>query len=198
VSAGGGGHPGAFPGPIHLVEDGGEVARRRSRLPRGTFLEAWPDVEAAGLAWITGAARDLLDAPGAPLRVLLTIDAAHVPIYYGPRLGDLASLPAEDSVRARTLSGHGIAVALVTLDQFGERVLQPAGSPLELFFVLRRPRGEMAHRWRLFRTRAEAVIFMQEFYGTDPEAQAWAQGLAVADWGDLVARHGTAGPPAGS
>ena len=39
-----------------------------------------------------------------------------VPVYYGPRLCDVESLPAEESLRSRVLSAHGIAVAWITLD----------------------------------------------------------------------------------
>jgi hypothetical protein len=183
---------------IYLVPDGGEIGRRRALLPRESFVEAWPDLYTPGLAWIGDEAKALLDGAGGPLPAFLSLDAADVPIYYGPRLADLGSLPVEDSVRARALSGHGMAAAWITLDQFGERNLYQAQSPQDPVFVLRRPRGDVAHRWRLFRTREEAVTFMGEFYGNDPEAQEWARSLALERYEDLIERRGRkeGAPPA--
>jgi hypothetical protein len=174
---------------VYLVPDGGEVTRRRALLPPGTLIEAWPDRDATGLVWVTADAKQLLDGAGEPLPVALAIDASRVAVYYGPRVSDIGSLPAEDSVRARVLSQRGIAAAWVTLDEHG-RLTQATPSPADPVFFLRRPRGELAHRWRLFRTCEEACAYMDESYGTDPEAQMWARALPVADWEELISASG--------
>lgn len=103
------------------------------------------------------------------------------------------SLPTEESLRARVLSAHGIAVAWTTLDQFGAAIEYQPESPLDPVFFLRRPGGAMAHRWRLFRTRQEAVVFMREFYGNDSEAGEWAASLPVESYETLLARYGGTG-----
>jgi hypothetical protein len=175
---------------IFLVPDGPEVARRRQRLAPGQFVEAWPDLYASGMAWISEESRRTLQAATGPLEAILAVDADAVAIYYGPRLTDLPSLPLEDSLRARILSAHGMACAWITLDQFGERVVHRAESPLDPVFFLRRPGGVTTHQWRLFRTKAEAVLFMREHYGSDPEANAWAAGLGVDSYDRLLERHG--------
>ncbi len=114
-------------------------------------------------------------------------------IYYGPRLLDVESLPLEESLQARVLSAHGIAVAWVTVDQFGERTTYRAESPLDPVFFLRRPGGGAAHQWRLFRTRQEAVTYMRESYGQDPEAGEWAGALPHESYDELLEHHGRRG-----
>jgi hypothetical protein len=174
---------------VHLLADASEVARRRGQVPPGRLLEAWPDLYAAGRAWIGEDTRLLLQELGGPLTVALSLDAAAVPIYYGPRLQDTESLPLEESLRARVLSAHGIAVAWITYDQFGQRtVYEPAG-PADPIFYLRRPAATAAHVWRLFRTKAEARVYMAEYYGRDSEGLDWTEALPAETFDDLLARH---------
>lgn len=175
---------------IVLVPDGPDVARRRQRLPPGQFVEAWPDLYLAGMVWMAEESRAALETATGPLQAVLAVDADAVPIYYGPRLTDLPSLPAESSLKARILSSHGMAGAWITLDQFGQRVVHRADSPLDPVFFLRRPGGSTTHQWRLFRTKGDAVLFMREHYGHDPEANDWAEGLTVGGYEQLLERHG--------
>jgi hypothetical protein len=173
---------------IHLIDVTPEIAKRRSALPRGTLLEAWPDVDQPGLAWVEDEAKQLLDSAGSPLRPRLSVDGDWIRIYYGPRLRDVGSLPREGSLRARVLSGHGVAVAWVTIDERGERVEHEAQGARDDLFYLRRPRGDAAHLWRLFRTRADAVAFMEARFGDDPEARQWALDLPLDDFPSLIDR----------
>jgi hypothetical protein len=172
---------------LHLVADASEVASRRKLLPPGRLLEAWPDLYATGQAWIGDDARVL------PMPLALSIDAASVPIYYGPRLQDTESLPLEASLRARVLSAHGIAAAWITYDQFGQRTVYEPTGPADPIFYLRRPAGRAAHIWRLFRTRVEARVYMAEYYGRDSEGRDWAETLTAETFEDLLARHAQPG-----
>lgn len=174
---------------LHALPDAGEVARRRRRLPPGRLLEAWPDLYVAGQAWVGDQARALLEEAGGPLPVTLSVDAAAVPIYYGPRLSDVESLPLEESLRARVLSAHGIAVAWITYDQFGQRTVYEPSGPADPIFYLRRPAGSAAHIWRLFRTKAEARVYMTEYFGHDSEGRDWAESLPAETFDDLLARQ---------
>ena len=174
---------------VHLLPDASVVARRRKALPPGRLLEAWPDLYVAGQAWIGEDARGLLEDAGSPAAVALSVDAAAVPVYYGPRLQDTESLPPEDSLRARVLSAHGIAVAWITYDQFGERTVYEPTGPADPIFYLRRPGGAAAHIWRLFRTKAEARVYMAEYYGRDSDGREWAEALPAESFDDLLARH---------
>ena len=176
---------------IFLVGDGAEIAARRRRLPSGRLVEAWPDLYAAGDFWVGEASKVLLDGQGAPLPAKLSLEGSTVPIYYGPRLSDVESLPLEESLRGRILSAHGIAAAWITLDQFGERVVHEPSSPTDPIFYLRRPAGTAAHVWRLFRSKREARVYMAEYYGRDSEGREWADGLHVETFDELLRQYGT-------
>ena len=173
-------------GRIYVISDGREIGRRRTLVPAGSLVEIWQDLYTAGDYWIGSDSKSLLDATGTPLKPKLSLDGAFVPIYYGPRLCDIESLPSEESLRARVLSARGVAVARVTANQFGERTVYEPQSPTDPTFFLRRPRGGTAHVWRLFRTKREAVVYMREYYGKDPEAREWAQDLTVENFEELL------------
>jgi hypothetical protein len=121
--------------------------------------------------------------------VALSVDAAAVPVYYGPRLSDVESLPLEESLRGRVLSARGIAVAWISYDQFGQRTVYEPTGPADPIFYLRRPGGTAAHIWRLFRTKQEARVYMAEYYGRDSEGRDWAETLPAETFDDLLARH---------
>lgn len=194
-------------GRVYLVSDDGEIARRRRERP-GLLIEAWPDLylgdlfwlgddEARRVAysaehrvappgalyWIGETSKVALDQAGPPLAWDLAIEETSVPIYYGPGLTETESLPAEDSVRARVLSAHGIAAIWNTFDGSGARVEHQPTSPLDPVFHLRRPGGRTVHLFRTLTTRAEAV---EVTGGSD-----WAQKLPAEDFLDLVRHHAT-------
>jgi hypothetical protein len=184
---------------IHLIDVTPEIAKRRSALPAGTLLEAWPDLAQPGVVWVDDESKQLLDSVGVPLRPRLSIDGDWIRIYYGPRLQDVGSLPREGSLRARVLSAHGLAVAWATIDERGERVDHEAVGANDPIFYLRRPRGDAAHMWRLFRTKRDAVAFVEARLAGDPEARQWALDLPVDDFQSLIDRaatgEGAPGPP---
>ena len=176
-------------GKLYLIADGGEVAKRRRLVPAGRLVEAWPDLHTKGDVWMGEDAKTLLDATGEPLRPKLTLESAAVPIYYGPRLCDVESLPAEESLQTRALSARGIAVVWITMDRFGERTQYEPTSPVDPVFYLRRPGGSAAHVWRLVQSKAEAVVYMAEYFGDDPGARRWSEELAAATWEEMIERH---------
>jgi len=176
-------------GKLYLIADGGEVAKRRRLVPAGRLIEAWPDLHTKGGVWMGEDAKTLLDATGEPLRPKLTLESAAVPIYYGPRLCDVESLPAEESLQTRTLSARGIAVVWITMDRFGERTQYEPTSPVDPVFYLRRPGGSAAHVWRLVQSKAEAVVYMAEYFGDDPGARRWSEELAATTWEEMIERH---------
>jgi hypothetical protein len=176
-------------GKLYLIADGGEVAKRRRLVPAGRLVEAWPDLHTKGDVWMGEDAKTLLDATGEPLRPKLALKSAAVPIYYGPRLCDVESLPAEESLQTRALSARGIAVVWITMDRFGERTQYEPTSPVDPVFYLRRPGGSAAHVWRLVQSKAEAVVYMAEYFGDDPGARRWAEELAATTWEEMIERH---------
>ena len=175
---------------LYLVEGKDEVLRRRALVPKGQVVEAWADHQLAGAFWVGEESKQLLDAGGDALPSALTLPDDSVPVFYGPQLCDVDSLPREESVRTRALASHGIAVAWITLNRFGERNTYEPASMDDPVFYLRRVGGGVSHVWRLFRSRAEAVTYLTESYGADSEAVAWAKALPVDSFDELVRRYG--------
>lgn len=173
-------------GRIHLIAGSAEIARRRRLVPAGRLVEAWQDLRIPDRFWVGDEAKALLDATGAPLPAELSLDDDRVQIFYGARLDHIESLPTEASLRARVVSAGGIAVAWITVNAFGERTEYEPQSPSDPIFFLRRPRGDTAHIWRLFWSRHDAIAYMREHYGRDPEALEWAERLPVQDYEELM------------
>lgn len=174
---------------LYLTTARDEIARRRASAEKGRIVEAWPDQADGSAAWIGEETRALLESLGGPLAVQLALPAESVAVYYGPQLCDIESLPREESLKTRVLSGRGIAVAWITLDRFGQRAHYEPASPSDPVFHLRRVGGGAGHLWRLFRTREEAGVYMAEAYGRDSEGAEWARGLAVEDFAQLIKRY---------
>ncbi len=173
---------------LYLTTAKDEIARRRALVEKRRIVEAWPDQADGNAVWIGEDTRALLESIGGPLTVELSLPAESVAVYYGPQLCDIESLPREESLKTRVLSGRGIAVAWITLDRFGQRASYEPASPAEPVFHLRRVGGGTGHLWRLFRTREEAVTYMSEAYGRESEGAEWARALAVEDFAGLIKR----------
>src|SRR5436309_1010553 len=73
---------------LYLVDDQGEIGRRRPRMARGQLVEAWPDLFVRGEFWMGERSKALLDEAGPPLPAKLAVEDSAVPVYYGPRLAD--------------------------------------------------------------------------------------------------------------
>jgi hypothetical protein len=176
---------------LYFLPDGNEMVQRRAKVPKGAVVEAWPDLAVGdGTFWVGEESKALLDAAGEqPMTTRLALPADAVPVFYGPQLCDLESLPREESLRARVLSAHGVAVAWITLDRFGQRATHEPATPADPIFHLRRPGGGAGHVWRLFRTKREAINWMADAYGADSEASDWARGLPAEDFDALLKRH---------
>ena len=180
---------------LFCVADADAIVKRRGRVPAGHVIEAWNDLYTPGHFWLGEESKRLLDSVGDPVPPVATLPAAVVAVYYGPRLTDLESLPPEDSLKARVLSGHGIAAAWITLDRFGERMSHEPKGLTDPVFHLRRRGGGAGHLWRLFTTRREAAVYMAEAYGKESEAAEWAETLAVEDFEALLNGHATGAEP---
>ncbi len=178
---------------LYLTTEKDEIARRRGLVPKGEVVEAWADLVEPGALWLGEASKALLERASTPLAVRLSLPADSVAVYYGPQLSDVESLPREESLRARVVSGRGIAAAWITLDRFGQRNTFEPQSPADPVFNLRRVGGGRGHLWRLFRTKPEAIVYMVEAYGRESEGAEWAQALAVEDFDGLLKRHARQG-----
>jgi hypothetical protein len=174
---------------LYYMGDADEMVRRRSKVPKGSVVEAWADIAGAGMYWVGEESKTLLDAQGEPLVATLSLPEDSVRVFYGPQLADLDSMPREQSLRARVLSMHGIAVAWITLDRFGQRTSYEPKSPVDPVFHLRRPGGGAGHVWRRFETKHEAIEYMRQSYGADSEGAVWANQLETKDFDDLLRRY---------
>jgi hypothetical protein len=174
---------------LYLTPDREEITRRRALVPKGLVVEAWPDHDQMALSWIGDQAKAALESVGPPITIALWLPAETIAIFYGPQLTELESLPTLESLRARVVSGHGIAAAWLPPEPADRG---PAGEPVALadpVFPLRRVGGAVSHLWRLFRTRGEAVAYMSETYGDDSEGVEWARALPERDFEALLERH---------
>jgi hypothetical protein len=175
---------------LYFMAGGDEMVRRRALVPKGSVVEAWADLVGGGTFWVGEESKRLLDAAGeAPMAPQFSVPAEAVRIFYGPQLTDIESLPREESLRARVLSVHAIAVAWITLDRFGQRVTYEPTGPADPIFHLRRPGGGAGHVWRRFESKGDALAFMREVYGVESEASDWAETLEVEDFDALLKRY---------
>src|SRR5207247_6201848 len=127
-------------GRLYCRADGDEMVRRRARIPKGFVVEAWADRRGGSAFWVGEDSKRLLDEAGeAPMPARLSVPDDGVPVFYGPRLCDVESLPREESLRARVLSMQGIAVAWITLDPSAGRGSYDPRSPADPCFHLPPP-----------------------------------------------------------
>ena len=179
---------------------GAEMVRRRGLVPQGAVVEAWPDLHVGGGSfWIGEESKALLDAHGGPdagpMASELSLPAETVPVFYGPHLCDIESLPREESLKARVLSGRGIAVAWITLDRDGQRVTHEPENPQDPIFHQRRAGSTAGHLWRRFATKREAIEFMQNAWGAESEGADWARALPADDFEALLKAHARSEEP---
>ena len=154
------------------------------------MVEAWRDVFQEGVFWVSEATKRLLDGAGSPLASSASVEGSLISIFFPGEPRDAGSLPSEESLRARVLAGHGIAVTWYgTTAQAGRRPLPEPASPEDAFFYLMKMGGGANHVWRLFRTREEAVEFMARHFSDDAKATAWAERLPVARHAELLSRE---------
>jgi hypothetical protein len=173
---------------IYRIDDGRAVRERQRALPRGTVVEAWLDVFEPGRFWVSDATKRLLDGTGPPLTSSASVEGSRIAIFLPDEPRDAGSLPSEDSLRARVVAGHGIAVTWYgTTAQAGGRPLPEPTSPEDAFFYLMKMGGRANHAWRLFRTRDEAVEFMARNFPDD--ARARAEALPVVSYSDFLSRE---------
>lgn len=156
-------------GTLLLVAGREDILRRKQALPLGTPFTVWNDLFEPDHFWIPEETRASLERVGPPVRPILSLDGGALPIFFGPDGPDDPTLPPADSLRARTLAGHGIGVAWVPLTP-------QAAEPLTLedaFFYLRKMGGPKNHLWRLFRSREDARYHVERERPAGPQAEKW-------------------------
>lgn len=169
---------------ITLQDFKGVRRRIQDRWP-GRYVEIWPDVFEGQLFWAGEGAKVLLEELEVPHAVRFVVGEGRVPIFYGCRCPDEAGvLPEPASVRARTLAGRGVGVALVE-EGGGRPSIEPAG-PEDAYFFLSRPRAGKYFIWRLFRSKDDAREFLRKHGRMDAEVEGWIATGQVERFADLV------------
>jgi hypothetical protein len=172
---------------IYRIDDGRRVRERQRALPQGSVVDAWPDVFEPRTFWIGGTTKRMLEEAGPPFPASAVVDGSRIAVFFPEEPRDEASLPPEESLRVRVLSGHGIAVTWFGMTAgAGKRPLPEPVSPEDAFFFLMRMGGHINHAWRLFRTRDEATEFMLRHFPDDKKARAWSETLPVASYSELL------------
>ncbi len=176
---------------VFRIDDRLAVRKRQSELPAGIVVQVWPDVFDPRASWISEETRRLLERENAPLPVGAIAEAASVSLFLPGEVRDDSTLPSSDSLAVRVLAGHGIAATWYSTPARpgGRPAVEPA-SPEDPFFTMMRMGSQVNHMWRLFRTRDDAVRFMQKHFATDRAAQEWAARLGVASFQELLSLTG--------
>src|SRR5207245_4002546 len=100
-------------GRLYFMADGDEMVRRRARVPKGSVVEAWADRRGGGAFWVGEESKRLLDEAGeAPMPARLSVPDDGGPVFYGPRLCDVESLPRQEAPGRRGASMPGCAGAV--------------------------------------------------------------------------------------
>jgi hypothetical protein len=176
---------------IYRIDDGRTVRERQRALPQGSVVDAWPDVFDPRTFWIGGTTKRMLEEAGSPLPASAVVEGSRIAVFLPDEPRDEASLPPEESLRVRVLSGHGIAVTWFGATAgAGKRPLPEPVSPEDAFFFLMRMGSRVNHAWRLFRTRDEATEFMRRHFPDDAKARTWAETLPATSYSELL-RAGT-------
>ncbi len=155
---------------------------------KGRYVEIWTDVFEDGIFWVADEAKQSLETVKIPLNVLNQVPSDRVKIFYASDLQpDRASLPNEESVKARVLAGHGIAAVLFFIGDGQTMPPEEPTDPKDALFYLSRPGAKYYYLWRLFRSKDDAELHVvQKFKKDDVSAQAWAASIPVLAYGELL------------
>lgn len=158
----------------------------RERL-KGRYVEIWADVFEEGIFWVGDEAKAVLEEVKVAFRVLNRIPAGRITIFHAARLApDPESLPNEQSVRARTLAGHGLGAVLVFVGDGQQMPPEEPSSPKDALFSLSKPGANQYYLWRLFRSKEDAEHYVSQKLKDDEGAKGWVASIPVAAYGELL------------
>ena len=165
----------------------GDLWRQLRQALKGRYVEIWSDVFEEGVFWVADEAKQALEEVKIPFKVPGQISADLVRIYYAPHLQpDPASLPNEDSVKARVLAGHGIGAVLFFIGDGKQMPPEEPTHPKDALFYLSKPGAKYYYLWRLFRSKEDAEGYVVQKFKDDEEAKAWADSIPVLSYGELL------------
>jgi len=169
----------------------GDLWRQLREVLKGRYVEIWTDVFENGVFWVADEAKLALENVKIPFTVLSRIPADWVKIYHARQLEPgPASLPHEDSVKARILAGHGIGAVLFFIGDGQKMPPEEPTDPRDALFYLSMPGAKCYCLWRLFRSREDAEAHVAQRFKDDEAAKTWAASLPVLAYGELLERAG--------
>lgn len=172
----------------------GGLWQQLRQLLKGRYVEVWTDVFEEGVFWVTDEAKAALEEAKIPFTLLNQIPADHVKVFYASHLGpDPASLPNEDSVRARVLAGHGIGAILFFIGDGQQMPPEEPTSPKDALFYLSKPGAKCYYLWRLFRSKEDAEHYVVQKFKGDEGATSWVTSIPVLAYGELLQNNNIEG-----
>lgn len=165
----------------------GDLWRQLRQALKGRYVEIWSDVFEEGIYWVADEAKRALEEVNIPFKVPSQIPADLVKVYHARHLlPDPASLPDEDSVKARVLAGHGIGAVLFFIGDGKQMPPEEPTDPKDALFYLSRPGAKYYYLWRLFRSREDAETYAVQRLKADEDAKAWAISIPVLTYRELL------------
>lgn len=174
----------------------GSLWQQLRQLLKGRYVEVWADVFEEGVFWVADEAKAALEEVKIPFKLLNQIPADRVKVFFAPRLQpDPASLPNEDSVKARILAGHGIGAVLFFIGDGQQMPPEEPTSPKDALFYLSKPGAKYYYLWRLFRSKEDAEHYMIQKFQDVEEAKSWAATIPVLAYGEFLQNSNIEGQP---
>jgi hypothetical protein len=168
----------------------GGLWQQLRQLLKGRYVEVWSDVFEEGIFWVADEAKAALEEVKIPFALLNRIAADRVKVFYAAHLQpDPASLPNEDSVRARVLAGHGIGAVLFFIGDGQQMPPEEPTNPKDALFYLSKPGAGHYYLWRLFRSKEDAEHFVAQKFKDDERAKSWVASIPVLAYGELLQDH---------
>ena len=165
----------------------GSLWQQLRQLLKGRYVEVWADVFEEGVFWVADEAKAALEEVKIRFKLLNQIPADRVKVFFAPRLHpDPASLPNEDSVKARILAGHGIGAVLFFIGDGQQMPPEEPTSPKDALFYLSKPGAKYYYLWRLFRSKEDAEHYVVQKFKDDEEAKSWSASIPVLAYGELL------------
>lgn len=172
----------------------GDLWQQLRQLLKGRYVEVWTDVFDEVIFWVTDEARAALEEVKIPFTLLNQVPADRVKVFYAAHLKpDPASLPNEDSVRARILAGHGVGAILFFIGDGQQMPPEEPTSPKDALFYLSKPGAKYYYLWRLFRSKEDAEHYVIQKFKGDENARTWVTSIPVLAYGELLQNNNIEG-----
>jgi hypothetical protein len=168
------------------IEDESMLAEAFSEMDDDVFAITYKVAGTEDVFVTTAETREAMDRCDVPYNVLAEEDANRIAIYHSnlsrEELGDY-----EDPLKALALAYRAVAIACVGVN--GETDLGfDLSESTDLYTYFTAPAGH-TFIWRIFRSRDEALDFLDKLTLGDRNAVAWAKAIPLASSDELASYH---------